>query len=129
MIDLEGARAFARQADAWYGDRATNQRELAVLPSESPGGCLIPIPMLAAPRWSPSVSTCRAKRHRPAPSATREDDFANPSAFYSRTKYAADLVLSRLPAVSVVRLRMPVDTCPSPCYNNPPAGKCGTTAS
>src|SRR5690348_6031446 len=39
MIDLEGARAFARQADAWYGDRATNQRELAVLPSESPGGC------------------------------------------------------------------------------------------
>lgn len=52
------------------------------------------------------------------PSATlggwREDDFANPSAFYSRTKYAADLVLSRLPNVAVLRLRMPIDSEPGP---------------
>jgi dTDP-4-dehydrorhamnose reductase len=42
----------------------------------------------------------------------REDDFANPSAFYSRTKYAADLVLSRLPNVGIARLRMPIDDAP-----------------
>jgi dTDP-4-dehydrorhamnose reductase len=42
-----------------------------------------------------------------------EDDFANPSAFYSRTKYAADLVLSRLPNVGIARLRMPIDGEPS----------------
>jgi 3,5-epimerase/4-reductase len=50
----------------------------------------------------------------PSPGGWDENDFANPSAFYSRTKYAADLVLSRLPNVAVVRLRMPVDTEPNP---------------
>jgi dTDP-4-dehydrorhamnose reductase len=52
----------------------------------------------------------------PSPSAGgwREDDFANPTSFYSRSKYAADLVLSRLPDVAVVRLRMPIDTVPGP---------------
>lgn len=44
-----------------------------------------------------------------ADGAWREDDFANPTAFYSRTKYAADLVLSRLPHVGIARLRMPID--------------------
>jgi diguanylate cyclase (GGDEF)-like protein len=48
LRDLTQAQAFAHQADAWYGDRATNTRELTMLPSESVGGCLIPIPMLAA---------------------------------------------------------------------------------
>lgn len=48
----------------------------------------------------------------PDPAGFREDDFANPSAFYSRTKYAADLVLSRLPGVAVARLRMPIDHTP-----------------
>ncbi len=48
----------------------------------------------------------------PAPGGWREDDHANPSAFYSRTKYAADLVLSRLPGVAVARLRMPIDEVP-----------------
>ncbi len=43
-----------------------------------------------------------------------EDDPANPSAFYSRTKYAADLVLSKLPNVAVARLRMPIDSAPQP---------------
>lgn len=44
----------------------------------------------------------------------REDDFANPSSFYSRSKYAADLVLSRLPNVGIARLRMPIDSRPGP---------------
>jgi len=50
----------------------------------------------------------------PSPGGWREDDFANPTSFYSRTKYAADLVLSRLPNIAVVRLRMPIDTAPGP---------------
>jgi dTDP-4-dehydrorhamnose reductase len=50
----------------------------------------------------------------PSPGGWREDDHANPSAFYSRTKYAAHLVLSRLPNVAVARLRMPIDDHPGP---------------
>jgi len=50
----------------------------------------------------------------PDPAGWRENDFANPSAFYSRTKYAADLVLSRLPNVAIARLRMPIDSRPGP---------------
>ncbi len=50
----------------------------------------------------------------PSPGGWREDDHANPSALYSRTKYAADLVLSRLPNVGVARLRMPIDSRPGP---------------
>jgi 3,5-epimerase/4-reductase len=48
----------------------------------------------------------------PSPGGWREDDHANPTAFYSRTKYAADLVLSRLPDVGIARLRMPIDGAP-----------------
>ena len=50
----------------------------------------------------------------PSPTAAGwlETDHANPSAFYSRTKYAADLVLSKLPGVAVARLRMPIDDAP-----------------
>lgn len=48
----------------------------------------------------------------PDPRGWREEDHANPSAFYSRTKYAADLVLSRLPNVAIARLRMPIDGVP-----------------
>lgn len=48
----------------------------------------------------------------PDPRGWREMDFANPSAFYSRTKYAADLILSELPNVAVARLRMPIDSVP-----------------
>lgn len=48
----------------------------------------------------------------PSPGGWLEDDYANPSAFYSRTKYAADLVLSRLPNVGIARLRMPIDEVP-----------------
>jgi 3,5-epimerase/4-reductase len=48
----------------------------------------------------------------PAPGGWREDDFANPTSYYSRSKYAADLVLTPLPHVAIVRLRMPIDTVP-----------------
>ncbi len=44
----------------------------------------------------------------------KEEDATNPQAFYSRTKYAADLILARLPKTAVVRLRLPIDFVPSP---------------
>ena len=50
----------------------------------------------------------------PSPDGWREEDFANPTSLYSRSKYAADLMLSKMPNVSVVRLRMPVDGSPGP---------------
>jgi dTDP-4-dehydrorhamnose reductase len=50
----------------------------------------------------------------PSPQGWREDDYANPESFYSRTKYAADIVLARLENTSVIRLRMPIDSVPSP---------------
>ncbi len=43
-----------------------------------------------------------------------EHDFPNPSAVYTRSKYAADLVLSTLPHVGIARIRMPIDSRPSP---------------
>lgn len=48
------------------------------------------------------------------PEGWREDDFPNPSAVYTRTKYAADLALSTLPNVGIARIRMPIDHQPSP---------------
>lgn len=39
----------------------------------------------------------------------RENDYANPVAVYTRTKYAADLALSTLEHVGIARLRMPID--------------------
>lgn len=41
-----------------------------------------------------------------------ETDYANPAAFYSRSKYAAEVVLADMPNVAVVRLRMPIDGVP-----------------
>jgi len=46
--------------------------------------------------------------------AWRESDFGNPVAVYSKHKYAADLALSTLPQVGIARIRMPVDSRPSP---------------
>ncbi|HKQ31348.1 MAG TPA: sugar nucleotide-binding protein [Burkholderiales bacterium] len=43
-----------------------------------------------------------------------EDDFANPQSFYTRTKYAAELVLEALPNVAIVRVRLPLDNRPGP---------------
>lgn len=45
--------------------------------------------------------------------AWRENDFGNPSAVYSRAKWAADLALSTLPNVGIARIRMPIDWIPS----------------
>lgn len=50
----------------------------------------------------------------PDPQGWREEDIANPIAYYSRTKYAADLLLSRLPNTAIARLRLPIDHIPSP---------------
>jgi 3,5-epimerase/4-reductase len=50
----------------------------------------------------------------PSPGGWLEEDFANPSSFYSRSKYATDLVLSKLPNVGIARLRMPIDGRPAP---------------
>ncbi|HAT03877.1 MAG TPA: hypothetical protein DCS29_03850 [Candidatus Magasanikbacteria bacterium] len=45
----------------------------------------------------------------------REEDMGNPTEVtYSRTKWAADLVLSTLPNVGIGRIRMPIDYIPSP---------------
>lgn len=38
----------------------------------------------------------------------RETDFANPASFYSKTKYACDLMLAPMPHVTTLRIRMPV---------------------
>lgn len=46
----------------------------------------------------------------------REDDYANPVAVYTRSKYAADLVLATLPNIGIARLRMPIDD--HPCSPN-----------
>ena len=44
----------------------------------------------------------------------REDDMGNPTEVtYSRTKWAADLVLSTLPNIGIARIRMPIDWVPS----------------
>ncbi len=60
------------------------------------------------------ASGCVFYGQSPDPKGWRGDDFANPSSFYSRTKYATDLVLSQLPNVAIVRLRMPIDSEPGP---------------
>lgn len=46
--------------------------------------------------------------------AWREDDHGNPIPVYSRSKWAADLVLSTLPNVGIARIRMPIDWKPAP---------------
>jgi dTDP-4-dehydrorhamnose reductase len=38
----------------------------------------------------------------------KEDDFANPKSFYSKTKYACDLMLGQMPHVTTLRIRMPI---------------------
>ena len=50
----------------------------------------------------------------PDPAGWKESDHANPQAVYSRTKYAADLILTELPNVAIVRFRMPIDSEPTP---------------
>lgn len=42
----------------------------------------------------------------------REDDFANPVAVYTKSKYAGDLALMTFPNVGIARIRMPIDSIP-----------------
>lgn len=44
----------------------------------------------------------------------KEDDFANPKSFYSKSKYACDLMLGQLPHVTTLRIRMPISTQDNP---------------
>lgn len=44
----------------------------------------------------------------------KETDFANPQSYYSKTKYACDLVLGQLSHVSTLRIRMPVSEVDAP---------------
>ncbi len=50
----------------------------------------------------------------PSKGGWKEDDFANPIAVYTRTKYAADLVLDTLDNVGIARIRMPIDNISNP---------------
>jgi dTDP-4-dehydrorhamnose reductase len=44
----------------------------------------------------------------------KEEDFANPKSFYSKSKYACDLMLGSMEHVTTLRIRMPIST-----KNNP----------
>lgn len=48
----------------------------------------------------------------PDPAGWREEDFANPIATYTKSKYAADLMLQTFPNVGIARIRMPIDHIP-----------------
>lgn len=50
----------------------------------------------------------------PRPDGWFEDDFANPISTYSRSKYATDLLLGKMPNIGIARLRMPIDSIPGP---------------
>lgn len=43
-----------------------------------------------------------------------ENDFANPVAVYTRSKYAADLALTTMPNIGIARIRMPLDSISHP---------------
>jgi len=59
------------------------------------------------------ASGCVFYGSSPQQGGFREGDFANPISTYSRSKYAADLLLGRLPNVGIARLRMPIDSKPN----------------
>lgn len=45
----------------------------------------------------------------PSVDGWKEEDIANPTSYYSKTKYAADLALQDLPNVGIARIRIPMD--------------------
>jgi dTDP-4-dehydrorhamnose reductase len=59
-------------------------------------------------------SGCVFYGESPDPKGWTENDFANPQATYSKSKYAADLALSEFANVGIARIRMPLDNIPSP---------------
>lgn len=44
----------------------------------------------------------------------KENDFANPKSFYSKTKYACDLAIGELPYVTTLRIKMPISRLDHP---------------
>lgn len=59
-------------------------------------------------------SGCIFYGESPDPEGWKETDFGNPTAMYSKAKYAADLSLSTLDNVGIARIRMPLDDRPDP---------------
>lgn len=59
-------------------------------------------------------SPCKGETSGAKDPGWREDDFANPKSFYSKTKYACDLMLGSMKHVTTLRIRMPIST-----QNNP----------
>jgi len=59
-------------------------------------------------------SGCIYYGESPSPGGWLESDFANPEPTYTRAKYAADLTLSTMPNIGIARIRMPLDSRPSP---------------
>jgi len=59
-------------------------------------------------------SGCIYYGESPDPGGWRESDFANPKPTYTRAKYAADLTLSTMPNIGIARIRMPLDSEPTP---------------
>lgn len=57
------------------------------------------------PSWAP---------HHHVEPGWKEDDWANPKSFYSKTKYACDLILNQLPNITTLRIRMPISTRDTP---------------
>lgn len=54
------------------------------------------------------------KGHQSIDHGWREDNFANPQSYYSKTKYACDLVLAEMPNVTTLRIRMPISEQDNP---------------
>jgi glucose-1-phosphate thymidylyltransferase len=52
--------------------------------------------------------------YSPDPRGWTENDPTNPTAVYTRSKYAADMLLTTFPNVAIARLRMPIDDRPGP---------------
>lgn len=44
----------------------------------------------------------------------KETDFANPKSYYSKSKYACDLLLGNMPHVTTLRIRMPISELDTP---------------
>lgn len=57
-------------------------------------------------------SGCIFYGQSPDPRGWRENDFANPEAVYTKSKYAGDLALLTFPNVGIARIRMPIDYIP-----------------
>lgn len=53
-------------------------------------------------------SGCIFYGESPGTNGWKENDFANPESYYSKTKYAADLLIGSLPNTSILRVRMPI---------------------